>query len=674
MEKFLEMWNAFSKEKKAIAVAAAILALVLVVGGGVLIAGHFRDNNKNRGTEDSMSTEAIEVFGTEEIFMTEETEMEVIQTVAVTLSASSIEKDLKIKILDENDVRVKGQNFVITVTPEGASEGKEYNDHDMDGIIYMKSMMPGKYIVQLHDIEGYVPVENPITATVKEQIAYEKIDMSNEIKKESEISEVEKAPNNGESTKNEIKDTLPYLKSSVVTDIVTKDRVDLSVFADASISANKSSASLSKKEIATDATETVLETAEISIPESVTLYTTGKDSSKSVTLQLDKVDEGRIITDIEWLVDGVAPGSSSVVDCVVAADEMSAVLNMKSIGTSKVSVVVTYVEKVSMPVTPESSEAGYLATIKTFEQQAQNQTNKSTITCKVDVNNQTDATTQLRDINGNLLYLDDKATVIATPNNYASAEKFYTNPKYTGWQKFGEKNYYYKEDNTYATGKQIIGSVEYEFDETGYLITKERSIGIDVSKWQGEIDWEKVANDPANIDFAIIRCGNRYGKSGDIAEDPYFKKNIEGAIKNGIKVGVYFFSQAITKAEAVEEASAALELVKGYNLQLPIYIDTEGLDGGRANNLSKEERTEILKTFCEVIKNAGYKPGVYSGAYWYRTHVIASEIEQYHIWVAQYNEVLSYKGRYDIWQYTSGGSVSGIKGRVDMNIAYRVYY
>jgi len=107
---------------------------------------------------------------------------------------------------------------------------------------------------------------------------------------------------------------------------------------------------------------------------------------------------------------------------------------------------------------------------------------------------------------------------------------------------------------------------------------------------------------------------------------------------------------------------------------LPIYIDTEGLEGGRANDLSKEERTEILKTFCEVIKNAGYKPGVYSGAYWFKNHVIASEVEQYHIWVAQYNEELTYKGRYDIWQYTSDGSISGIKGRVDMNIAYRVYY
>lgn len=674
MEKILAKWMAFSKTQKTTMILCTILALILMIGAGIVIAslGENKDAMGTESTEGSESLFAEEVFGeaTEATETTEVTEMEVIETVTVSLTASSIEKDLKIKILDENDVRIKGQPFVITVTPEGASEGKEYNDHDMDGIIYMKSMTPGKYTVQLHELEGFVPVENPITATVKDQIVYEKVDVSNEIKDESEISETEKAPDNGESTQNQIKDTLTYLESDVKTDEVTKDKVDISAFAEAKASTEKHVVVL----------ENGSETAELALPKTATLYTSGKDTAKTLLLELNVTDATGIVTDIQWQLNGNAIAST------VADNNMSATLTMKEIGTAKVLVVVTYeqdsastdssegadsAEGSEGSETPEGNSVGLSANMGELPSTT---TKTVTLECTVSVENQPDNQTQLKDTSGNLLYLDDEAKTPATPASYVDAEKFYANPKYVGWHELDGKSYYYKEDGTPATGKQIIGGVEYEFDESGYLITKERSIGIDVSKWNKEIDWEKVANDPAGIEFAIIRCGNRYGKTGAIAEDPYFKQNIEGAIKNGIKVGVYFYSQAITKAEAVEEASAALELVKGYNLQLPIYIDTEHLDGGRANALSKEERTEILITFCEVIKNAGYKPGVYSGAYWYKNHVDTSKIEQYHIWVAQYRDELTYQGRYDIWQYTSDGSVSGIKGRVDMNIAYRTYY
>ncbi len=659
MEKLFGMWKSFSVAQKTISILSAVLATTLVVGGGILISNAGKNTdapNTEVGTE-------TEVFGTEEVFMTEmteETEMEVIETISVKLYTTSIEKDLKIKILDEDNVRVKGQTFVVLVTPEGKTEGKEYSDNDKDGIIHIKSMKPGKYTVQLQEIEGYVPVENPITATVKDQIAYEKVEIKNEIKNESEVSGSQDGANKTESTKNEIKDTLPYLTTDVKTDEVSKDKVDISAFADAKASTDKNVLVL----------ENGTETAQLALPKTATLYTSGKDSAKTLLLELDFSDATGVVEDVEWQLNGNA------IEYAVADDEKSATLTMKAAGTAKISVVVTYKTPIEQPETSdgsETSEGNSVGLSSNMGGLPTTTTKTSTMECVVRVVDQPDAQTQLKDTNGNLLYLDADATKIATAKDYASAEKFYANPKYVGWHKIDGKDYYYKEDGTPATGKQIIGGVEYEFDETGYLITKERSIGIDVSKWQGKIDWAKVAKDPAGIEFAIIRCGNRYSKTGDIVEDPYFKQNIEGAIKNGIKVGVYFYSQAITKAEAVEEASAALELVKGYNLQLPIYIDTEG-SGGRADALTKQERTEILKTFCEVVKNAGYKPGVYSGAYWYKNHVIASEIEQYHIWVAQYNEELTYKGRYDIWQYTSSGNVAGINGKVDMNIAYRTYY
>lgn len=668
MEKIITLWNQFSKIQKMISVLLALLATSVVVGGVVLIANSGKNTNApsvelETENNERKESEIEEVFQTE---ATEETESEVIETISVVLSASSIEKDLKIKILDENDVRIKGQPFVITVTPEGANEGIEYNDHDMDGIIIVKPLEPEKYTVQLHEMEGYVVEENPITATVKDQIVYEKVDISNEIKDESEIdSSKEESKNNADSTENEIKDTLAYVETSVKTDEVTKDKVDLSVFADAKVSEEKNVVSFGENEVA--------------LPKSVTLYTSGNDTAKTVLLQLDLKDEPGIVKDIAWELD-----DAYILDYKVAEDKKSATITMKSAGKAMVSVLVSYETTVSDEGKDNSEKSDDLDTLDVSGEITGNESiaveelqdvtiETVTVACSVSVENQPDNQTQLKDTNGSLLYLDKDATKIATPSDYLASEKFYVNPKYTGWQKLDGKVYYYKADNTYATGKQIIGGVEYEFDETGYLITRERSIGIDVSKWQGEIDWEKVANSGVGIDFAIIRCGYRGISSGDLIEDPYFKKNIEGAIKNGIKVGVYFYSQAITKAEAIEEASMALELVKGYNLQLPIYIDTEG-SGGRGDTISKSERTEILKTFCEVIKNAGFKPGVYSGRYWYNNHVITSKIEQYHIWVAQYNDVCEYEGRYDIWQYTSSGSVPGINGKVDMNIAYRVYY
>ena len=666
MEKLIALWNQISKTKKIVLVISAVLTLSIVISSVVLISNSGKETNapSTEFETEELETEEFETeeTETEEVFQTEETESEVIETISVFLTASSIEKDLKIKILDENDVRIKGQPFVITVTPDGATEGKEYNDQDMDGIIIVKPLEPGKYTVQLHDLEGYVIAENPITATVKDQIVYEKVEISDEIKDESEVdTSKEESKNNADSTENEIKDTIPYLESDVITDEVAKDKVDMSAFAAANVSDEKKVVSF--------------EAGEVSLPKTATLYTSGNDIAKTVLLQLDLKDNQGVVKDILWQVDGGEVVSSGVVACVVAEDKKSVALTMKAEGKATVSVVVTYEvpEESEETEDTENTEGDSVGLSGTLEEEPGAKVETVTVECAVSVENQPDKQTQLKDKDGSKLYLDTDATKIATPADYVNAEKFYANPRYVGWQKFDGKVYYYKADYTYATGKQIIGGVEYEFDETGYLITKERSIGIDVSKWQGEIDWEKVANSGVGIDFAIIRCGYRGISSGDLIEDPYFKKNIEGAIKNGIKVGVYFYSQAITKAEAIEEASMALELVKGYNLQLPIYIDTEG-SGGRGDTISKEERTEILKTFCEVIKKAGYKAGVYSGRYWFNNHVIASEIEQYHIWVAQYNDVCEYEGRYDIWQYTSSGSVPGINGKVDMNIAYRVYY
>ena len=160
-----------------------------------------------------------------------------------------------------------------------------------------------------------------------------------------------------------------------------------------------------------------------------------------------------------------------------------------------------------------------------------------------------------------------------------------------------------------------------------------------------------------------------YG-SGALVEDSTFRRNIQGATAAGLKVGVYFYSQAINEAEAVEEASMVLSLCSGYGLPLGVYYDTEKVAGdtGRADGLSAAERTACAVAFCETIRNAGYTAGVYSYASWFYNSLNYANISKYRIWIAQYRDSLDFNYRYDIWQYTSTGKVKGVSGGVDMNL------
>lgn len=194
-------------------------------------------------------------------------------------------------------------------------------------------------------------------------------------------------------------------------------------------------------------------------------------------------------------------------------------------------------------------------------------------------------------------------------------------------------------------------------------------LGIDVSKWNGEIDWEIVKAE--GVDFAIIRCGYRGSSSGWLIEDPYFYKNLEGAKRAGISVGVYFFTQATDLVEAVEEASMVVSLLGDRGIEYPVFIDTEGAGGnGRADNLDPGTRTAVVNAFCQTIQNAGFDAGVYASRNWYLNNLNADELNDQKVWLAEYRQTPEYEGRYDMWQYTSSGSVAGIEGRVDLNISY----
>ena len=205
---------------------------------------------------------------------------------------------------------------------------------------------------------------------------------------------------------------------------------------------------------------------------------------------------------------------------------------------------------------------------------------------------------------------------------------------------------------------------------TAVKTTQGAVFGIDVSKYNGDIDWQKVADE--GVSFAIIRCGYRGSSTGVIVEDPYYRRNIEGALKAGLDVGVYFFTQALDEKEAIEEASAVLSLLKGYKISYPIFIDSESAGGkGRADDLSVTARSKALQAFCETVRNSGKKAGIYASKNWFNNRLDISKLSADNItWLAEYADKPTYGATYQIWQYSSAGRIPGIEGRVDMNLSY----
>lgn len=198
------------------------------------------------------------------------------------------------------------------------------------------------------------------------------------------------------------------------------------------------------------------------------------------------------------------------------------------------------------------------------------------------------------------------------------------------------------------------------------------TLGIDVSKYNKDIDWERVR--ASGIEFAIIRAGYRGSSSGVLVEDPYFRQNIAGAKAAGMRIGVYFFTQAINTQEAAEEAEAVASLVNASDLELPVFLDVESSgnsSGGRADPLDPATRTGIVKAFCETAESLGYRAGVYANKTWMNKKLDMSMLAPYTKWLAQYRaEGPTYDGDYSIWQYTSSGRVDGITGCVDLDILF----
>lgn len=211
---------------------------------------------------------------------------------------------------------------------------------------------------------------------------------------------------------------------------------------------------------------------------------------------------------------------------------------------------------------------------------------------------------------------------------------------------------------------------KYSYEDDNYT----SMYGIDVAAHQGTINWKKVKE--AGVEFAYIRLGYRGASEGLLNTDLEFENNYQGAIDNDIKVGIYWYSQPISKQEAIEEAQYVLDVLNDRHIDLPIVYDFEETffyDGtiSRMHGMSKQDRTTMAEAFCGEIKNHGYEPMIYTNLSWSKTYYDWSRLSDYPIWFAQYGTNYPiYDRPFVMWQYTDTGTIDGIDTYVDFDILF----
>lgn len=207
--------------------------------------------------------------------------------------------------------------------------------------------------------------------------------------------------------------------------------------------------------------------------------------------------------------------------------------------------------------------------------------------------------------------------------------------------------------------------------EGDYLtcLTAESVLGIDVSRYQGDIDWQQVKD--AGVEFVMIRAAFRGYGNGELYEDPKAQANYQGAKEAGLKVGAYIFSQAISVEEAQAEARYVMDITKDWVLDMPLVYDWECLaDDYRTVNVDARMLTDYTIAFCETVEAAGHDPMIYFNPNQSRKQMYLEELTEYGFWLAMYTDQMDYPYKVDMWQYTNEGSVPGISGNVDINLYF----
>ena len=815
-KKFAAIWSKFlnmSAMDRIMAATGVAVLILAIVTGSVYASARMVDNQVSEFVSVGTQLDGIHMIGEQGLLAVadatvakiaaanavdedyedqkEYDEAEYTNGGTVELELVSVQKDLKIKFTNKKSGKlISNVPFAVTITdPKGKTE--TWSDDDMDGIIYKKGITPGNYTVAVNALtdEKYKDYTLP-TGTqkveVKKDIAYKKVDVSNEIKKESEINAAkEDTMKNDTVVESVLEDTVQWVESKTLPPSyreVGKDKITnpetvaysgnflrmaaIEPTATPTAEPTKTSEPTETTEPVettkptaeptettkptTEPTETTKPTAEptaapttepttaptaspsvspsptpaatptaVLEPTSVTVavgaeatsqikvtnYTgtaTYKVASKDDKIATAGVDaaNGKIA------VKGVAAGDTTVT-ATVTMGSVTKTLELPVKVTAKMAITldktaVTVYPKSTATVTATVSGSGTVtanssdtniatvsvngktititgvkagsATITAVYKEGNSEV-KATCTVKVGTSNpREDKTTVLKDTSGRELYVLDgnNQYILAHYADYYTSSKFYIKEatRYTGWQTLDGKVYFFKADGDKVTGEQVIQGAKYNFASDGSLVVGSGTMGIDVSKWNGTIDWNAVKN--SGVSYVIIRVGYRGSSQGALIEDPKFKTNIKGATAAGIKVGVYFFTQAVDEVEAVQEASMVLDRISGYKISYPVFLDVEG-SGGRGDAIDSATRTAVCKAFCNTIKNAGYTPGIYANKTWLSSKMDAGALSGYKIWLAQYAKTPTYTGRYDLWQYRSNGKVSGISGNVDLNLSYLGY-
>lgn len=235
---------------------------------------------------------------------------------------------------------------------------------------------------------------------------------------------------------------------------------------------------------------------------------------------------------------------------------------------------------------------------------------------------------------------------------------------------FSDKNNFNEIKNLTKSDAQIKENQQLFSSLTSIYDFTKQSIGIDVSVWQGNINWEKVAK--SGIDFVMIRTGYRENDT-DLIMDNRFKENLSEASQYGLKIGLYFYSTARNEIEALEEAKWVCENIGDYKITYPIAYDLENIGEFRTTNISDEQLSKNAKIFMDYISNKGYVPALYSNAYDLNHHWDTDYLKNYLTWYAHYTTSSNYAGNYAMWQYSDKGKINGISGNVDLNVAYFSY-
>ena len=225
------------------------------------------------------------------------------------------------------------------------------------------------------------------------------------------------------------------------------------------------------------------------------------------------------------------------------------------------------------------------------------------------------------------------------------------------------------ENPTIPPDRNPYDQYDFQYDRHNYLKLQNLHsyAGVDVSAYQGKIDWKKVK--ASGIDFAIIRLGYRGYESGKLVEDDYAKANLKGATEAGLKVGAYFFSQALSIKETDEEIKFILNILGDTKLEMPLVLDWEiPASTARTRNMDATTLTDIQRHFCGQVRDKGYQPMIYFN--WHQSEKLyyLSELEEYPFWLALYQDRMTYPWKVEMWQYTDKGKVPGIQGNVDLNV------